>query len=95
MPQRQEGRTQDVPGVGSDPVRKVKGGLGEEMNTNWDAKWSSIVAALQEFADAERRGYQIIFLADSEDHHEEVVAQILPAGVKEYDPEKGLYSDGK
>jgi hypothetical protein len=61
---------------------------------DWDAKWNQMLAILQEFADSERRGYQLIFLADSDNHHEEVVAQILPSGVTEYDPENRKYSDG-
>ncbi|HWC39368.1 MAG TPA: hypothetical protein VG476_12600 [Acidimicrobiales bacterium] len=61
----------------------------------WDAKWDELLFILQAFANVEHQGYQVVALASTDNHHESVVAQVLCDGVTEYDPEKGLYSDGK
>lgn len=60
----------------------------------WDRRWNDMLAILQAFADAERVGYQLLMLETRDNHHEALVAEILPAGVDSYDPDSGRYSDG-
>jgi hypothetical protein len=66
----------------------------EWTGQEWDSAWYLAIGILQTFANAERQGYQVIALESRDNHHEQVVAEILCDGVKEYDPDNGKYSDG-
>lgn len=62
--------------------------------TDFDSAWQLAMDILQVLANDERMGYQVIALEVKDNHHENMVAQILPDGVAEYDPDLGFYSDG-
>lgn len=58
-----------------------------------DFYWGLALSLLKVLANEYHHGYQILALATVEDHHEDVLKEILPDGVTTYDPDNNKYSD--